>query len=332
VSVLVVVRNEADCIDECLRSILAQYLPAERYEVIVVDGMSGDGTREAVEAVIRDHPERRIRLLDNPKRILASGWNIGLRAAEGPYVIRVDTHAALPADFLRTNLRVMAKQPDAAAVGGVLRTRGRGLLGEVIAAALSSRFGVGGSTFRVGGRAGEADTAVFALYRRQVLLEAGGFDESLKRNQDLLCHARIRAAGGRFYFDPAIRSTYYCRRRLGALARQMYGNGHWLALLLWHRRRGAFSTRHLVPLVFLAALLTLGLLAVWFAAARWALLGLAAVYLAAALWAAARTTLSLGRRLVFPLVTLVMHLSYGAGWLTGLLRLAFYRPGARRDD
>jgi GT2 family glycosyltransferase len=329
-SALLVVRNEEAHARACAGSLLDQEgIRPDEYELIVVDGMSTDGTRQAMERLATEHAGR-VRVLDNPRLLLASGWNIAIAAARAPLVVRLDAHARPAGDFLAKSLLALREHPDFVAAGGVMRTVGEGFWGKVISAALSSRFGVGGSTFRVGGRPGEADTAVFALYRRQALLDVGGFDETLKRNQDLVCHARLKSAGGRFYFDPAIRSTYYCRTSLGTLAKQMYRNGHWLPLTFKHHVGKTLSVRHLLPLFFTSGILGSLIAGI---AWPWALLPLAAVLVAhqaCAVVAARSTDLPARGKALFPLTVFVMHFCYGMGWLTGLARLPFYHP-SRKD-
>lgn len=330
ISFLLVVRNEARHVAECLRSMLDQTLDPTLYEVLVLDGMSTDGTRAEIERVIAANPERPIRLLDNPGLILSSGWNIGIRAARGEYVIRPDAHGAVPRDFLEKSLAAMRDHPEAAAVGGILETRGRGFWGETIAALLSSRIGVGGSSFRVGAAPGPKDTVVFGLYRRDALLEVGGFDEAIALNQDNVCHARLRAAGKILYFDPRIRSTYYCRGSLGALWRQMFRRSQWLILMFKHQRERNFSLRYYVPLLFVLGIVGLSL-AGWFTPWAWAMLGgLLALYAAAGLAATARSPLRPPQRLAFPVAMFVLHFSYGLGAVVGLARLPFHNPLPQR--
>jgi len=326
ITFLLVVRNEVQHVTECLQSMLNQTLDPALYEVLVIDGLSTDGTRAQVERIIAEHPERQIRLLDNPGQILSSGWNIGIREARGEYVIRPDAHAVVPRDFLAQSLAAMRDHPEAAAVGGILETRGRGFWGEIIAALLSSRIGVGGSSFRVGAAPGPKDTVVFGLYRRAALLEVGGFDEAIALNQDNVCHARLRAAGKILYFDPRIRSTYYCRASLGALWRQMFRRSQWLILMFKHQRERNFSLRYYIPLLFVVGTVSL-LLAGWVVPWAWSVLGgLLALYIVAGLAAAAPTSLRPLQRLAFPLAMFVLHFSYGLGAIVGLTRLPFHNP------
>ncbi len=327
---MLVVRNEREHVECCLTSMLGQTLAPELYEIIVVDGLSGDGSRNVVEQVIAANPNRAIRLLDNPGLILSCGWNIGIRAARGQYVIRPDAHGEVPPDFLEKSLEVMQAHPEAAAVGGVLDTVGQGWWGEVIAALLSSRVGVGGSSFRVGGRPGPCETVVFGLYKRQDLLEIGGFDEGLALNQDNVCHARLRAAGKVLFFDPGIRSTYICRGSLTKLWRQMFRRAQWLVLMFKHQRSSNFSPRYFVPLAFVLTILALLVGGGWARGLSALLAGLLGLYALVGLAVAAGRRLRPAQVLAFPLAMFVLHFSYGLGEIVGCLRLPFYRPDAAR--
>ncbi|MCK4341672.1 MAG: glycosyltransferase family 2 protein [Phycisphaerae bacterium] len=330
ISFMVVVRNEQAHIERCLSTMLDQTLAPDRYEIIVVDGLSRDDSRAIVERIIAANPDRSIRLLDNPGLILSSGWNIGIKAARGKYVIRPDAHGEVPRDFLERSLAAMEAHPEAAAVGGALETIGQGFWGETIAALLSSRVGVGGSTFRVGGEPGPRETVVFGLYRRQDLIEIGGFDEGLRVNQDNVCHARLRAAGKILYFDPSIRSTYYARGTLKTLWQQMFRRSRWLVLMFKHQRSQNFSPRYYVPLGFVLTILALLIAGLW-APLLWIVLaGLLGVYALIGMAVAAGRKLRPLQVPAFPPAMFVLHFSYGLGELIGFLILPFYRPDESR--
>ena len=330
ITFLLVVRNEARHLEQCIRGMLNQTLDPALYELIVVDSMSTDGSRDIVRQIVKQHPERSIRLVDNPGLILSCGWNIGIRAARGEYVIRPDAHGGVPADFLERNLAVMQAHPEAAAVGGILETVGVGFWGETIAALLSSRVGVGGSSFRVGAPAGPKEAVVFALYRRAELIAVGGLDEGVRLNQDNVLHARLRAANKILYFDPGIRSTYYARGTLGKLWTQMWRRAQWLVLMFKHQRSSNFTLRYYVPMGFvliLAALLVIGM----FQPLAWGVLGILLGLYALAGWATAtKCDLRPGQVLAFPLAAFVLHVSYGLGEVAGFLRLPFHRPDPSR--
>lgn len=329
ISFMVVVRNEEKYLAECLEGMLNQTLAPALYEIIVVDSMSTDCSRQIVQAVMAAHPNRLIRLVDNPGVILSCGWNEGLRAGRGQYVIRPDAHGSVPRDFLEKTLAVMQAHPKAAAVGGVIETRGRGFWGEIIAAVLSSQFGVGGSDFRVGAPPGPGNP-VFALYQRQVLLDIGGFDERIPLNQDNLCHARLRALGHLLYLDPSIRSIYYCRSTLGALAKAMRRRAQWVMLMVRHTSDHVLAPRYLVPLVFLLSLIATGVGGLFWPPLWLALVAILLAHLTTAYAFAARMQLSVIQRLLVPVAALVTHLSYAVGSLIGLMRLPFYVPRSYR--
>lgn len=328
ISFLLVVRNEQKRAVECLGSMLDQTLDSSMYEIIVVDGMSIDGTRKAVEEVIAKHPDRAIRLLDNPGKILSSGWNVGIRAARGRYVIRPDAHAVVPRDFLEKNLSAMRAHPDAWAVGGVLKTVGKGFWGEAIASALSTHMGVGGSRFRVGGMPGPVYTVVFGLYSREKLLEVGGFDESIPLNQDNVCHARIHERGGLLYFDPSISSVYYSRGTLRSLWRQMYRRSKWLMLMLKHQATNSLRPRYLAPVTFVLFVMVLAVLGFFWKPFAAAELAVWIAYFTAGWASTATDKLSFLQKLCMPVVFLSMHAAYGVGTLAGLFSLPFYKPKA----
>src|SRR5262245_41982451 len=152
-------------------------------EILVVDGASDDGTPAVVEEIAR--ADRRVRLLYNPARHAAPAMNIGIAAARGEVIARVDGHAIVPPEFLRRTIDSLQRRPDVDCVSGALVTIGRTQTGRAIAAAMSSSAGVGSARFRTGARQEcLVDTVAFPVYRRRTLERIGPFDEELVRNQD----------------------------------------------------------------------------------------------------------------------------------------------------
>jgi len=252
VSVLVVVRNGAGDIPGVLDSIREQdYRPLE---VLIVDGMSDDGTRALVEQQATGDPEFSIRLLDNPGRIQATGWNVGIRAARGKYVLRIDAvHCRLQPSYIHCCLeKLLALQqgdPSVAATGGrrLSVDRAQTAWSTAIAAAQCSRFGVGGAAYRMDTEAGFKDTLGVPLYDRNILFQVGLFDESLGRSEDNYLHAQMRWQGYKLYFIPDVVAVYHPRTTLSGLASQMFHNGWWVSATILRKRSFPFGTRHLVP-------------------------------------------------------------------------------------
>jgi glycosyltransferase involved in cell wall biosynthesis len=328
VSVIVPVRNERATIERCLGAHLAQDYPAERTEILVVDGESDDGTAAAIDASARQAP--RLRRLANPRRFAGPAMNVGIEAARGEVIARVDGHAMVPPDFLSRSVAALGRRPDVDCVSGVLVTVGRSATGRAIAAAMSSPAGVGSARFRTG-TAGEClvDTVAFPVYRRRTLERIGRFDESLVRNQDDELNLRIVRAGGRVWQSPRIRSSYAPRRSLANLFSQYKQYGYWKVRVIQKHTLPA-SIRHLVPGAFVFALFALAFLSIFFAPARALLALVLASYALANLAATVHTCLAAGtfRYLgVIPIVFASYHVGYGYGFLRGVVDFLLLRRG-----
>lgn len=329
VSVVVPCRNEIRHIDACLASVASTTYPPDRLEVLVVDGMSDDGTRDRIG---KHAGSVRVRLLDNAARTAPAAMNVGIRAARGSVIVRMDAHCAYPDDYI-PKLVHWLQTSGADNVGGVCRTRpaDESPKARAIAIAVSHPFGVGNSYFRIGTAEPRwVDTVPFGCFRRGIFDRIGLFDEELVRNQDDELNARLIQAGGRILLIPEIVSEYYARESLGKLWRMYWQYGLFKPLAA--RKLGRVTTlRQLVPALFVTALLLAGTLAVLQPAFRTLALLPYAVYLAAvsfAAWFAGRahgTPVALWLVVVFP----VLHLAYGLGFIWGAALLLFRRDSLR---
>lgn len=323
VSTMIVMRNEETFIARCLQSLLKQDYPSHCYEVLIVDGQSEDNSLRIAHEIVAAHytdigkEQPNVRFFDNPGRLLASGWNLGIRQSVGELVVRIDAHAVVEPDFVSTAIAVMQAHPTTTCVGGLVSSKALNAKGELIAMALSSPFGVGNSRFRVNGKAGPVDTVAFGLYKKSIFYEAGFFDESLRRNQDNDMHARIREAGGVFWYDPSIKSTYFTRSTIKAMMKQAYGNGRWHAVLMKRRPR-ALALRHLVPFFFVSSLIVLLVLANIWPVFGYALLIVLLAHAGLGMFFALRK-IGLPSALKLYGIFLLLHLSYGVGTLFGLI-------------
>ncbi|MCC6626495.1 MAG: glycosyltransferase family 2 protein [Chloroflexi bacterium] len=320
VSVVLPVRNEARHLRACLMAVLAQDYPADRQEVLVVDGGSRDGTRAIVAALAERDP--RLRLLDNPGRIVSTAMNIGIAAARGDIIVRVDGHAIVAPDYVRQCVATL-ERTGAVNAGGPMRPRGEGRWGAAVALATASPFGVGNGAFHDLDRDDDAvDTVYLGAFRRAPLLAAGGFDEGLVCNQDDELNFRLRAAGGRIALSSRIHSTYFNRTTPRGLWRQYWRYGEWKVAVL-ARHPASLQPRHAVPPLFAVAVIGVGLLRLRGARGRHLWLAVAVPWLAGAVAASARAVhghRAPGLAAWLPLVFAVLHLSYGLGFLWGLAR------------
>jgi len=329
VSVVVPCRNERHHIASCLASILESEYPADRLEVLVADGMSDDGTR----AELADWSRRDVRVhwFDNPTRTTPAALNSAIRRSRGEIVVRMDAHCRYPPTYI-PRLVAWLEQSGADNVGGVCRTlpSGRGPLARAIAAALSHPFGVGNSYFRVGTATPRwVDTVPFGCYRRDVFERIGLFDEELVRNQDDEFNHRLLKHGGRILLVPDVVSDYFARDSLPKLARMFYQYGLFKPLVI--RKLGRIVTgRQLAPPLFVLAILTALVLAPFFPPVAWTALVVGGGYAAIAVIGAMRSVERDGlvAALLLTGVFPVVHVSYGAGFLHGVLLLLRRRRGA----
>ncbi len=338
VSVLLPVRNEAAFIARSVGSVLAQDYPVDRLEVIVVDGLSTDGTRDMVAQLMLQH--RHLRMIDNPGRIVATGLNLGIAQSRGDVIVRVDGHCEIASDYVRRAVAHIQNGMDG--VGGALVTIGESPRARVIAAAMSSRFGVGNSAFRtVAGRSMLTDTVPFPAYTRQMLERAGPFDEELVRNQDDEYNYRLRKLGARIFLAADVRSTYYSRGALRAMCSQYFQYGYWKVRVL-QKHPWQMRARHFAPPLFVASVLAGAAASPWSVAARLALAAVLGTYLLANLTAAVtvhRGHPGSSQPWLLPVTFAGLHASYGLGFLVGLIsfwnrwgRAAGSRPASRAPE
>ena len=318
ISFIVVAYNAAGSLGALLEDLLAQTIPHEQIEALLVDSASTDATRAIMLDFAKTAPFE-VKVLDNPKRWLASGINVALGAATGDAIIRLDAHARIPKDFLENNLRALTQGEDI--VGGcVLGGAPSGAWESVLRTVDTSRFCGGAAPFRNGGEARYVDTLAYALYRREVYDKVGLYDERMRRTEDNDMHYRMRRAGYRFYFSPDIVSCHAARATMRGQLRQKWGNGYWIGRTMRIQPR-CFAPRHLIPALFVLALL-FGLLLLPLSA--WPLLLLLSAYLVCDLFFAVRGALSQETGRLLALLTLpflfpAVHVVYGVGTLAGLL-------------
>jgi len=321
VSVVIPVRNEAGFIADLVSSIQAQDYPAHRIEIIVADGMSTDGTREALESMQANDP--RLLIIDNPRLIVSSGLNAAIACSRGDVVIRIDGHAVIAPDFVRQNVALLNEHPEAWSVGGPMQHVARTTFGQAIAVAMSHPLGVGNAVHRYPTYEGYVEGAQFPAFRRWVFTCVGYFDERLVRNQDDEFNYRIRQAGGLVYVSPRVRYSYIVRSRIGQLFRQYFQYGFWRIPVIEKHRRPT-TWRQMIPTLFLSGCVVCAFVGMWWRQPLIAA-GLPLTYSGALILAAAgtafRNTISVAIRL--PIAILAMHVGYGAGFGYGLYARLF---------
>ena len=321
ISILMPIQDESAYIRRSLGAVLAQDYPTDCMQIIVADGMSTDGTRQIVQAFQAEHIN--IQLIDNPRKIVPTGLNAALLQAQGEIILRVDGHCEIAPNYGRNCVHHLVDEK-VDGVGGAMVTLRDTPLAQTIAVAISSSFGVGGSAFRTThGKSMLVDSVPFPAYTRQFMARAGLYDEELLRNQDDEYNYRLRKLGAKILLADDVYSKYYSRGSLRSLWRQYFQYGYWKVRVLQKHPR-QMRSRQFVPPAFVTALLLLGVLAIPFPIARFTLFLLAGVYLTANLAASLYTSARRGWRhlLLLPLIYMFLHISYGLGFLVGLVMFA----------
>lgn len=311
VSVVIPTLNEEGYITGLLDSLAAQDYGPERIEVLVADGGSTDGTRSLVMGY--SAPFERLLLVDNPRVRATAGFNAGMRVSRGDCWIIIGAHSEVRTDFVRASVAAL-RRTGAACVGGPIETLGKSATGKAIAAAMSSPFGVGDAKFRYSEREEEVDTVAFGCYHRRVWEIVGEFDEDVDGGDDDEYNARVREAGGRFVLVPTIRSRYYARETMKALAFQYWEYGTAKGMQL--RQGYSLRPRHFVPSMMVAGGPSLLMAGVRSKGARRLLGLLGAAYVVIGGRAAYRAAKKAGANPVTTFAAMAtMHVCYGAGFM-----------------
>lgn len=256
VSIVIPCRNESSYISLCIDSILANDYPKDKYEVIIVDGLSTDVTREIIESYIKSNPN--IRLLDNPGKTTPRAFNLGIQNSMGEYILILNAHSTYPQSYISRTVDLYLGNDVANAGGRLINVpNGDGPWASPIAYVTGHRFGVGNGAFRINNNSGSyVDTVAFGFYRKSIFNEIGLFDERLTRNQDNELNDRLRKAGYKIILDPAIEIYYKNQANLFGLAHQGFYTGMW-NVYTFKLFPYTFKWRRFVPAAFVAYLLSL---------------------------------------------------------------------------
>lgn len=321
-SVVIPVCDDAEGLPGAVESVLAQDYPGPLEVVLAVAPSRDASQRVAVDLAATDG---RVRVVANPAGSTSAGLNRALASAAGDIVARIDAHSVPVPGYLRRAAELL-EETGADNVGGIQQAAGTTPFERAVAAAMTSRFGVGDARFHCGGPPGPVDTVYLGVFRRSALERVGGFDETLVRNQDYELNWRLRATGGTVWFSPDLQVRYRPRRSWHALARQYLEYGRWKREVL-RRHPRSLRWRQAVPPVALVANVA-GLVA-GIAGLRRAL-AVPLTYSAAvgAASAVAGRRLDLKAAAWLPVVFVTMHAAWGAGFFQG----PGGRPPAMRPD
>ena len=322
VCIIMTVLNEERHLEHAIEALLQQDYPGQ-LDIVVAVGPSHDRTQEVADSLAAAHEH--VHVVANPSGRTPSGLNAAIAWGDSAIVVRIDGHAMVPDDYVSTAVRVLG-ETGADNVGGIMAAEGTTDFERAVARAMTSKFGVGGASFHVGGEAGPALTVYLGCFLRSALERVGGYDDSMVRAQDWEMNLRIRESGGVVWFTPDLRVTYRPRRSVRTLARQYHDYGRWRREVI-RRHPETVSARYLAAPVAVAGIATGAVVAGIGALAGkpWLVgLGLAAPvgYAALNLAASAHSSLrgarpSAAEAAWLPVVFGTMHGSWGTGFIRG---------------
>lgn len=322
VSIIIPCYNERPTIHLLLEALYAQTYPHTGMEVVIADGGSTDGTQDAIQAWHQQNPDLAIRLIANPAKTIPSALNAAIKASIGDIIIRLDAHSKPRHDYVERVMIALA-EGRGVNVGGVwdIQPSSEHWIARSIAASAGHPVGVGDARYRYSEQAGFVDTVPFGAFKRTLLDQVGLFDETLLTNEDYEFNARIHRIGGKIWLDPQIRSIYFARENLPALARQYWRYGYWKVQML-RRYPETLRWRQALPPLFVMGILILIPLAFFFSTMAWLLLFVLGLYIFILLMVGLQLAIK-QKRVAFvlgvPLAIACMHFSWGSGFLWGLI-------------
>jgi succinoglycan biosynthesis protein ExoA len=326
VSIIVPCYNEESTIAQLLDAIFHQTFPAQDIEVIVADGQSTDATRERIHDFSQLHPDLSIRVINNPRRYIPSALNRAIEASTGEYIVRMDAHSIPERDYVSTCIADLdaGKGENVGGVWKIVPPRDH-WISKSIALAASHPLGVGDARYRYSSKPGWVDTVPFGAFRRELFDRIGNYDEDLLTNEDYEFNARIRRNGGRIWFNPQIRCTYYARENLNALARQYWRYGFWKWRML-KKDPTTLRWRQALPPLFVGILLLSAVTSPWILWSRYLLAAVITLYVITLFLSSSLTmkrSTSLWTIVGVPLAIATMHITWGAGFLWSMVKSGF---------
>jgi len=315
VSVIIHCRNEVKYIEECIHAIYASVLEDNiKFNVIVVDGISDDGTREELSNLQLKYTN--LFVVDNDKQLTPYAFNLGVKYKKADYYQIVGARQILSSNYIQKSLKVFRTDDSVWCVGGAVDNVYVNYTGEMIANAMSTSFGMGLGSFRTLEKSSYTDTVGTPMYSAKVFDEIGFFDENLVRNQDDDFNYRVTKSGGKIWFESKIKLKYYVRGSFKGLFRQFFQYGYWKVFV--NKKHKAVTTlRQLVPPLFVLFTLTFPILKLIPFMGIVGEIGFSVYFLLAVLFSLKKSKLI--KDVFYIIITFpILHFSYGLGYLLGM--------------
>jgi glycosyltransferase involved in cell wall biosynthesis len=327
VSVIIPCRNEELWIGRCIESVLKTDYPKESLELLISDGLSTDKTVEMASKYASKYPF--IKVLRNEKRIFPAAINLGYKNSSGDVIVILGAHAEYSSNYISENVKALFDH-EVDNVGGVVEQIWpvKNLTGKAITTVLSSKFGIGGASYRTGTDKPILVTTVFGgCYRRRVFEKIGLFNEDLTSSSDIDFNVRLKNSGGKTLLIPNVNVSYfYAETNFKKFIKNNLRNGFWTINPLKFVDYIPVTIRHLVPLIFVLGIFCASLLSLISIFFFWVLLSVLCFYLLVAIvFSFQKIKEGIGLFLILPFFYFSLHLSYGLGSLYGLVKVLLNR-------
>ncbi len=320
-SVIIPCRNEEKYIEKCLDSLIEQDDVDFKYEILVVDGMSNDRTREIINS--KSAYKDIVKVLDNPHKITPFAMNIGINYSRGNIVTICGAHSVYDKRFLKSGTELFSKVPEAIATGGPIESVSDTEFGKAVSLAMASPIGVGNAKHRFPNYEGFAEMACFPFYKKEAFEKVGLFDEHFVRNQDDEFSFRLRLRGEKVYISPKVKSFYFVRSSPKKLFKQYFQYGYWRYFVL-KKHKKQISFRQLIPSLFLLSLLLSVLGGIYFSSLLM-FLAIPTIYLfsifIASISKIKKYGIKIGIYYIFSVI--ILHVSYGLGLIWAVIKGIF---------
>lgn len=323
VSVVIPCLNEEKYIKRLMVALSKQTFSLEKIEVIIADGESQDRTVELIRTFISENPNLKIKIVNNSKKNIPSALNLAIKSSTGEIIIRMDAHSVPHEDYIKYCVEDLELNKGMN-VGGLwlIKPSKDNWISESIALAASHPFGVGDAKYRYSKESAYVETVPYGSFFRSTFDKIGFFNEELLVNEDYEFNVRISNFGGKIFFDPRIKIDYYARGDFSSLAKQYWRYGYWKFKML-QIFPDTIRWRQAIPPLFVVSLIFLAIASIFLPLALSLLLGEFGIYLLLLVIGSLRIVIDKNKWIFIlgiPFSIMVMHFSWGLGFLTSIFR------------
>ena len=326
ISVVIPCRNEKPYIKECVDAIFLCELPINtELTVFIVDGMSDDGTREVIHELQKVYPT--LVLVDNKKQLTPFAFNLGIYAGgKVDFVQIIGARHIVSSNYIKKGVEILQKDSSIWCVGGQLINEYTNTTSKIISKAMNTTFGMGIGNFRILTKSGFTDTVTSPMYPYWVFEKIGFFDEQLVRNQDDDFNFRVTENGGKIYFEHDISLRYYVRANFKGLYKQFFQYGYW-KVFVNKKHKTITTTRQMIPPLFVLFLILFPFTFIIneYLAIISSLFLL--IYCLLAIYFAVKNGKGIIEKLGILKTFPILHISYGLGYLKGIIHFIILRKG-----